>query len=181
MGGRKVQCPPSSTSTRLTGLHCNTLSYSVSFLADRMFYLDCNKFRFIMTVRTPYWDCWSSGTQWAIKVSRLDARLQENRNKMDKFVQHRKFCLQHQCVKDFISDVWHYKSCLPVTGNGQQCGCHTSGREGRESMSDGSNVILLYEWLKYPFLGTIGNLGKVTISFVMSVCPSAVRPSVRMQ
>lgn len=51
-----------------------------------------------MTVRTPYWDCWSSGTQWAIKVSRLGARLQENRNKMDKFVQHCKICLQHQCV-----------------------------------------------------------------------------------
>ena len=63
-----------------------------------MFYLDCNKFIFIMTDRTPYWDCWSSETQWAIKVSRLGARLQENRNKKDKFVQYCKICLQHQCV-----------------------------------------------------------------------------------
>jgi hypothetical protein len=58
--------------------------------------IDCftltNKFRFIMTDRTPYWDCWSSGRQWAIKVSRLGARLQENRNKMDKFVQYCKIC-----------------------------------------------------------------------------------------
>ena len=61
-------------------------------------------FRFITTVRTPYWDCRSTGTQWAIKVSRLGA------NKMDKFVHYFKICLQHQCVKDFISDVWHYST-----------------------------------------------------------------------
>jgi len=63
-----------------------------------MFYLDWNKFIFIMTDRTPYWECWSSGKLWAIKVSRLGAKLQENGNKKDKFVQYCNICLQHQFV-----------------------------------------------------------------------------------